>query len=84
MDMKKWLLLSLIMGAMPLSMTAQDDMYFVPTKERVAKESAKRMVTQEPYYSGINRSVDDRLLARRGSLSRLAGRLSAGTPHGTL
>ena len=65
MDMKKWLLLSLIMGAMPLSMTAQDDMYFVPTKERVAKESAKRMVTQEPYYSGINRSVDE--YNRRGS-----------------
>lgn len=65
MNMKKWLVLSLIMGAMPLSMTAQDDMYFVPTKERVAKEKAQRMVERETYYSGINRSVDD--YNRRGS-----------------
>ena len=45
---------------LPLSMMAQDDdMYFVPTKENVAKEARKYGMPQNVYYSGSNRSVDD-------------------------
>lgn len=63
--MKKWLWLSLVFGVLPLSMQAQDDMYFVPTKARVAKEKANRYIPIERYYSGSNRSVDE--YNRRGS-----------------
>ena len=45
---------------LPLSMMAQDDdMYFVPTKENVAKEAKKYGMPEKTYYSGSNRSVDD-------------------------
>ena len=45
---------------LPLSMMAQDDdMYFVPTKENVAKEAKKYGMPERTYYSGSNRSVDD-------------------------
>ena len=45
---------------LPLNMVAQDDdMYFVPTKENVAKEAKKYGMPQKTYYSGSNRSVDD-------------------------
>lgn len=45
---------------LPLSMMAQDDdMYFVPTKENVAKEARKYGMPQNVYYSGSNRSIDD-------------------------
>lgn len=45
---------------LPLSMLAQDDdMYFVPTKENLAKEAKMYGMPQNVYYSGSNRSVDD-------------------------
>lgn len=45
---------------LPLNMLAQDDdMYFVPTKENMAKEAKKYGMPQNVYYSGSNRSVDD-------------------------
>jgi hypothetical protein len=57
--MKKLILLTLV-SAFTLSMVAQDDdMYFVPTKENVAKEAKKYGMPQKTYYSGSNRSVDD-------------------------
>jgi hypothetical protein len=57
--MKKLILLTLV-SAFTLSMVAQDDdMYFVPTKENVAKEAKKYGMPQNTYYSGSNRSVDD-------------------------
>jgi hypothetical protein len=57
--MKKLILLTLV-SAFSLSMVAQDDdMYFVPTKENVAKEAKKYGMPQKTYYSGSNRSVDD-------------------------
>ena len=40
-------------------MAQDDDMYFVPTKENVAKEARKYGMPQNVYYSGSNRSVDD-------------------------
>lgn len=64
--MKKWLLLSVILGAMPLTMMAQDDdMYFVPTKEKVAKSTVGYSTPGSTYYSGSNRNVDE--YNRRGS-----------------
>ena len=64
--MKKWILLSALLGAMPLSMLAQDDdMYFVPTKANVAKTKASYGVPRDTYYSGSNRSADE--YNRRGS-----------------
>lgn len=58
--MKKWTFLLIMLGAMPLSMVAQDDdMYFVPSKENIAKEKASRGLPADTYYSGSNRSVDE-------------------------
>jgi len=49
-----------ILVFLPLSMMAQDDdMYFVPTKENVAKEVKSWGMPKDTYYSGSNRSVDD-------------------------
>ena len=59
--MKKLVLISLLIGALPLSMVAQDDdLYFVP-KKRSAVESVNNHFGQprETYYSGSDRSVDD-------------------------
>lgn len=57
--MKKIIFLTLV-SAFSLSLMAQDDdMYFVPTKENLAKEAKKYGMPQNTYYSGSNRSVDD-------------------------
>ena len=57
--MKKIIFLTLV-SAFSLSLMAQDDdMYFVPTKENLAKEAKKYGMPQNIYYSGSNRSVDD-------------------------
>ena len=57
--MKKWILLAAICS-LPLQLMAQDDdMYFVPTKENVAKETENYGMPKSTYYSGSNRSVDD-------------------------
>ena len=64
--MKKLLFLSLVMGSMPLSMMAQDDdMYFVPSKERVVEQRSTYGMPAHTYYSGSTRSVDE--YNRRGS-----------------
>ena len=59
--MKKFILLSLMLVSLPLTMMAQDDddMYFVPTKKQVEKDKARYQVPRDVYYSGINRSVDE-------------------------
>jgi len=59
--MKKLILISLLIGALPLSMVAQDDdLYFVPKKQSaVEKVTDKYGLPRETYYSGSNRSVDD-------------------------
>ena len=56
--MKKLLLLT-AMVALPLSLMAQDDMYFVPTKANKAKESQSYGMPKDTYYSGSSRSVDE-------------------------
>ena len=58
--MKKLMLLSLMLGALPLTMMAQDDdMYFVPTKKAVEKQKSTYALPQNVYYPGCNRSVDE-------------------------
>ena len=59
--MKKLILISLLIGALPLSMVAQDDdLYFVPKKKSaVEKVTGSYGLPRETYYSGSNRSVDD-------------------------
>ena len=59
--MKKLILISLLIGALPLSMVAQDDdLYFVPKKKSAAeKVTSNYGQPRETYYSGSNRSVDD-------------------------
>ena len=58
--MKKLLMYALLLGAMPVNMMAQDDdMYFVPTKENVAKEAKSYGMPSKTYYSGSSRSTDE-------------------------
>ena len=58
--MKKLIIstLSAIM-LMPMAATAQDDMYFVPTKDNVKKASQKYGMPKDTYYCGSNRDVDE-------------------------
>lgn len=66
--MKKLLLLSVLLGAMPLTMMAQDDLYFTPKKQE-AQTIGSSVVTdgQAVIHSGSQRSVDD--YNRRGAYS---------------
>lgn len=64
--MKKWILLSAMLGAMPFTMQAQDDVYFVPKKKTASEvESAysnaytHRRERAASYHSGSSRSVDE-------------------------
>lgn len=59
--MKKLMLLSLMLGALPLTMMAQDDddMYFVPTKKAVEKQQMTHQLPRNTYYPGSNRNVDE-------------------------
>ena len=58
--MKKLMMTLLLLGALPLTMMAQDDdMYFVPTKENKAKEAETYGMPLKTYYAGTSRSVDD-------------------------
>ena len=57
--MKKWILLAAVCSLPLLMMAQDDDMYFVPTKENVAKEAESYGMPKNTYYSGSNRSVDD-------------------------
>ena len=58
--MKRNILLTLLLGILPMSLLAQDDdMYFVPTKKKVEPAKTQYVAPRETYYSGINRSVDE-------------------------
>jgi uncharacterized membrane protein YgcG len=60
--MKKLLLISMILGMLPMTIVAQDDdLYFVPKKKTVEKVTDKDNygMPRETYYVGSNRSVDD-------------------------
>ena len=59
--MNSKLLVSLLLGALPLTMMAQDDdMYFVPTKKRPRVRTRSVVAPgSDRFYSGSNRSVDE-------------------------
>ena len=58
--MKRLLLISMILGMLPMTMAAQeDDLYFVPKKKTVEKVKDNYGMPSETYYVGSNRSVDD-------------------------
>ena len=62
MIMKKLLVLSAMILAMPLAMMAQDDdMYFVPSKKNTVKEP------KTVYYAGSDRNIDE--YNRRGKFA---------------
>ena len=63
--MKKLLLISIIFGALPIAVMAQDDdLYFVP-KKGADKATEQYGLPRKTYYEGTSRSVDD--YNRRGS-----------------
>ena len=68
--MKNGLLLSVLIGAMPLTMAAQDDdLYFTPKRGSKTEAPARfdRETRERPtYYCGSNRNVDE--YNRRGKL----------------
>lgn len=60
--MKKLVLLTILMGVLPLSMMAQDDMYFTPKKgaKEVKSAAVSKVNDDKPvYHSGSNRNVDE-------------------------
>ncbi len=60
--MKKLVLLTILLGVLPLSMMAQDDMYFTPKKgAKEAKAAAVAKVNDDKpvYHSGSSRNVDE-------------------------
>ena len=60
--MKKLVLLTILMGVLPLSMQAQDDMYFTPkkgAKETKTVATSKVNENMPVYHSGSNRNVDE-------------------------
>ncbi len=56
--MKKLLLFTMLIGAMPSDMLAQDDLYFVPNK-KADQTTDKYGMPKDTYYVGSNRSVDE-------------------------
>lgn len=60
--MKKLVLLTILLGVLPLCMMAQDDMYFTPKKgDKEAKSVAVSKVNDDKpvYHTGSNRNVDE-------------------------
>ena len=57
--MRKPLILSALAAMLPLTMNAQDDMYFVPTKKNVEKTKSDYGMPKDTYYSGSKRSIDE-------------------------
>ena len=61
--MKKFFLISILFGVLPLSLVAQtDDLYFLPKKKakKEVKSTVEKVVPeQETYYSGSNRTVEE-------------------------
>ena len=58
--MKKLLLISVLLGLLPLSMAAQvDDLYFVPKKKSTTKVTDRENQSRDVYYSGSDRSIDE-------------------------
>ena len=63
--MKKLILFSIIAACMPIELFAQDDMYFVPSRELEEQTAREYGMPRNTYYIGSRRSIDD--YNRRGS-----------------
>lgn len=58
--MKKLILSSLLLGMLPISMMAQDDMYMIPSHPTTSVRNSSSMnQADEVTYSGSNRDVDE-------------------------
>ena len=58
--MKRFLLLSVLFGALPLLSMAQDDLYFTPSKAEQSAYQQNKIEEDSPaYYSGIGKSNDE-------------------------
>ena len=57
--MKKCVYISLVALATSLTLQAQDDVYFVPSKANVEKSTAQYGLPRNTYYSGSRRSIDE-------------------------
>lgn len=62
--MKRLIVTCMVMAVLPLSMMAQDDMYFTPTKAqkqavKAQREAYEARMVDDTYYSGSDRSVDE-------------------------
>ena len=70
--MKKFFLISILLGALPFSMMAQDDdLYFVPKKKSTTQKAETQKAQKDTYYVGSSRSVDE--YNRRGSSYEVIG-----------
>lgn len=78
--MKKLLLISLLLGASLLNISAQDDMYFTPKKKGEVKQvEAQKTKVAETYYSGSDRDVDEYNRRNLHSSYEMLGTDSLGT-----
>ena len=78
--MNSRILVSLMLGALPLTMVAQDDdMYFVPAKKSTVVRTQTGVAPRPApvYYSGSNRDVDE-YNRRRGSYYQVVSNDSTG------
>lgn len=75
--MKKLILLSIMAMSMPLQLMAQDDMYFVPTRELAEQTAREYGLPRETYYHGSTRSIDD--YNRHGSYYEVIDSLASDT-----
>ena len=57
--MKKNIIIAIMALVLPNTISAQDDMYFVPTKANVKKSSEKYGMPKDTYYCGSSRDVDE-------------------------
>ncbi|MBR1463167.1 MAG: hypothetical protein IJ604_07300 [Prevotella sp.] len=58
--MKRFVLLAVLVSALPIAMMAQDDLYFTPKKSVKKAASTYEKIDDSPvYHSGSNRNVDE-------------------------
>ena len=58
--MKKWMFLSMVFVALPVTMIAQDDdMYFASNKSKTTQQKPSQVRENASYYSGSSRSIDE-------------------------
>lgn len=75
MKMKKLLLISMFLGAVPMMVMAQDDLYFVPKKKSTVKvvDSSEKQKPDDTGYMGSTRSIDEYNRRQRSSYQIVDG-----------